>query len=202
MPGHQRQPAAHQRPRHQRPGRHRGHRPGAQRAKYQRPERGWRSTWWRPWVSTGVGLRARAVRSAWGAVPMLPSRRFRRPLAEPAVCVSTGNGLSTVSSVRWGAPPSRDWGLCCPCSGKRLMRTEARLYSRSRPPWGPVWCRRTSRHLQRCSFRNQRITLCHTKFSREPMVCLTALCPVGTTRRTDDRSACPLGASGRYLPAA
>ena len=27
------------------------------------------------------------------------------------------NGLSAVSSLRRGAPPSRDWGLCCPCSG-------------------------------------------------------------------------------------
>ena len=46
--------------------------------------------------STGVGLRARAVRSAWGAVPMLPSLRFRRPLAEPAVCVSTERALHGV----------------------------------------------------------------------------------------------------------
>jgi hypothetical protein len=43
-------------------------------------------------------------------------------------------------------------------------------------PCGPVWCRRTSLHFQRCSFRHQRITLCHTKFSRELMVCLATAC--------------------------
>jgi hypothetical protein len=36
------------------------------------------------------------VESAWGAVPMLPSVRFPRPLAEPAVRVSTQRALHGV----------------------------------------------------------------------------------------------------------
>jgi hypothetical protein len=62
-----------------------------------------------------------------GASSLTANTDVGRSLNPP--CVFPRNGLSTVSSVRWGAPPSRDWGLCCPCSGKRLMRTEARLYS-------------------------------------------------------------------------
>ena len=36
------------------------------------------------------------VESAWGAVSMLPSGRFPRPLAEPAVRVATQRALHAV----------------------------------------------------------------------------------------------------------
>ena len=36
---------------------------------------------------------SRVVESAWGAVPVLPSVRFPRPLSEPAVRVSTQRAL-------------------------------------------------------------------------------------------------------------
>jgi hypothetical protein len=38
-------------------------------------------------------LHAALVESAWGAVPVLPSVRFPRPLSEPAVRVSTQRAL-------------------------------------------------------------------------------------------------------------
>ena len=47
----------------------------------------------RVWATVSGDL---VVESAWGAVPMLPSLRFRRPLAEPAVCVSTERALHGV----------------------------------------------------------------------------------------------------------
>jgi hypothetical protein len=49
------------------------------------------------------------VKSALGAVPMLPSVRFPRPLAEPAVRASTRRALH-LSAVRRGWPGSRGWG--------------------------------------------------------------------------------------------
>ena len=79
----------------------------------------------RVWATVSGDL---VVESAWARCRCCHrSVSAGRSLNPP--CVFPWNGLSTVSSVRWGAPPSRDWGLCCPCSGKRLMRTEARLYS-------------------------------------------------------------------------
>ena len=79
----------------------------------------------RVWATVSGDL---VVESAWARCRCCHrSVSAGRSLNPP--CVFPRNGLFTVSSVRWGAPPSRDWGLCCPCSGKRLMRTEARLYS-------------------------------------------------------------------------
>ena len=79
----------------------------------------------RVWATVSGDL---VVESAWARCRCCHrSVSAGRSLNPP--CVFPRNGLFTVSSVRWGAPPSRDWGLCCPCSGERLMRTEARLYS-------------------------------------------------------------------------
>ena len=97
-------------------------------------------------------------------------------------CVFPRNGLSTASAVRRGWRP-KGLGILVPRYRYREIGTIARLNS-SIPsavglvhrPCGPVWCRRTSRHFQRCSFRDQRITLCHTKFSRALMVCLATAC--------------------------
>jgi hypothetical protein len=65
-------------------------------------------------------------------------------------------------------------GFWVPRYRHRVIGTFARLNSstpsaegRTQRPLRPVWCRRTSFHLQRCSLFHQRITLCHTRFSRE-----------------------------------
>jgi len=49
----------------------------------------------------------------------------------------------------------------------RLEQFDPSAEGGSHRPSGPVWCRRTSRQFQRCSFFRRRITLCHKKLSGE-----------------------------------
>ena len=111
---------------------------------------------------------------ALGVVPMLPPvRSFPGPLAEAAVRVSTQRALHGICRQAWLA--TQGLGIFARRYGYRVVGTLARLNS-SIPsavglvhrPCGSVWCRRTSLHLQRCSFRRQRTTLCHKKCPKSP----------------------------------
>jgi hypothetical protein len=68
------------------------------------------------------------VESAWGAVPMLPSVRFPRPLAEPAVRISTQRALHGVCRQAWLAR-FQGVGIVLPRYRYLVIGTLARLNS-------------------------------------------------------------------------
>ena len=126
---------------------------------------------YRRWLWGDVSDKTTVVESAWGAVAMLRSARFPRPLAEPAVRVAAQRALHGICRQAWWATQGvGDLCASVPVSGDRAL---ARLNSSIPSAVGLVLAARAGvvsadvLHFPRCSFGHDRITLCHTKFSRE-----------------------------------
>jgi hypothetical protein len=97
------------------------------------------------------------VESALAAVPMLPSVRFLRAARRTrrASFHATGSPLCVCRQA--GLARIQELGIWAPRHRYRVIGTLQRLNSsspsaegRTQRPLRPVWCRRTSFHLQRC----------------------------------------------------
>ena len=115
------------------------------------------------------------VESALGAdVAVGPFPPGRSPNAP---CEFPRNGLSTVSAVRRGWPGSRggDLGAATPVSGDRDLG-EVEQLDPIRRGSHPAAVAASVVSADVLPSPAVRITLCHTKFSRELMVCLATAC--------------------------